>query len=238
MGYPNALSAKLWGFQDVLFGGKPLRIPNQGFGTFVIENILFKISFPAEFHAQTAVEAALALHPQVKDRLEAIERVIIETQESGIRIIDKSGPLRNPADRDHCIQYMVAIPLIFGRLSAEDYEDRVARDPRIDRLRERMQVLENKNFTDDYLDPAKRSIGNSVQVFFADGTQTDRVAIEYPIGHRRRRKEGIPLLLEKFDRNMRGRIPPRNADSILELCSDPARLGATPVDRFMSFFVV
>ena len=238
MGYPNALSAKLWGFQDVLFGGKPLRIPNQGFGTYVIENILFKISFPAEFHAQTAVEAALALHPQVKDRLEAIERVIIETQESGKRIIDKSGPLRNPADRDHCIQYMVAIPLIFGRLSAEDYEDRVARDPRIDRLRERMQVLEKKNFTVDYLDPAKRSIGNSVQVFFADDTQTDRVAIEYPIGHRRRRKEGIPLLLEKFDRNMRGRIPPRNADSILELCSDPARLGATPVDRFMSFFVV
>jgi 2-methylcitrate dehydratase len=238
MGYPNALSAKLWGFQDVLFGGKPLRIPNQGFGTYVIENILFKISFPAEFHAQTAVEAALALHPQVKDRLEVIERVIIETQESGKRIIDKSGPLRNPADRDHCIQYMVAIPLIFGRLSAEDYEDRVARDPRIDRLRERMQVLEKKNFTVDYLDPAKRSIGNSVQVFFADGTQTDRVAIEYPIGHRRRRKEGIPLLLEKFDRNMRGRIPPRNADSILELCFDPARLGATPVDRFMDLFLV
>jgi 2-methylcitrate dehydratase len=238
MGYPSALSAKVWGFQDVAFGGKPLRVPDQGFGTYVMENILFKISFPAEFHAQTAVEAALALHPEVKDRLVAIERVIIETQESGKRIIDKTGPLRNPADRDHCIQYMVAIPLLFGRLSAEDYEDRVAMDPRIDRLRERMEVLENRDFTADYMDSAKRSIGNSVQVFFVDGTQTDRIAIEYPVGHRRRRKEGIPLLLEKFDRNVRGRIPPRNADAIVALCANQARLESTPVDRFMSFFVV
>jgi 2-methylcitrate dehydratase len=238
MGYPGALSAKLWGFQDALFRGKPLKVPDQGFGTYVIENILFKISFPAEFHAQTAVEAALALHPEVKDRLNAIDRVIIETQESGKRIIDKTGSLHNPADRDHCIQYMVAIPLIFGRLSAEDYEDRVARDPRIDRLREKMEVLENKDFTADYLDPAKRSIGNSVQVFFTDGTQTGRIAVEYPIGHRRRRKEGIPLLLEKFNHNVRGRIPPRNADSIVALCSDQARLESTPVDRFMNLFVV
>ena len=238
MGYPSALSAKLWGFQDVLLRGKPLRIPNQGFATYVMENILFKISFPAEFHAQTAVEAALALHPEVKDRLGAIERVTIETQESGKRIIDKTGPLHNPADRDHCIQYMVAIPLIFGRLSAEDYQDRVAQDPRIDRLRERMEVLENRDFTADYLDPAKRSIGNSVQVFFANGKQTDRVAIEYPVGHRRRRKEGIPLLLEKFERNVRGRIPPRNADSILELCANQGRLESTPVYRFMNLFVV
>jgi len=238
MGYPSALSAKLWGFQDVLLRGKPLRIPNQGFATYVMENILFKISFPAEFHAQTAVEAALALHPEVKDRLGAIERVTIETQESAKRIIDKTGPLHNPADRDHCIQYMVAIPLIFGRLSAEDYQDRVAQDPRIDRLRERMEVLENRDFTADYLDPAKRSIGNSVQVFFANGKQTDRVAIEYPIGHRRRRKEGIPLLLEKFERNVRGRIPPRNADSILELCANQGRLESTPVYRFMNLFVV
>jgi len=238
MGYPSALSAKLWGFQDVLLRGKPLRIPNQGFATYVMENILFKISFPAEFHAQTAVEAALALHPEVKDRLGAIERVTIETQESAKRIIDKTGPLHNPADRDHCIQYMVAIPLIFGRLSAEDYQDRVAQDPRIDRLRERMEVLENRDFTADYLDPAKRSIGNSVQVFFANGKQTDRVAIEYPVGHRRRRKEGIPLLLEKFERNVRGRIPPRNADSILELCANQGRLESTPVYRFMNLFVV
>jgi 2-methylcitrate dehydratase len=238
MGYPSALSAKLWGFQDALFQSKPLRIPNQGFGTYVMENILFKISFPAEFHAQTAVEAALALHSEVKDRLESIKRVVIETQESGKRIIDKTGPLHNPADRDHCIQYMVAIPLIFGRLSAEDYEDRVARDPRIDWLREKMEVLENRNFTADYLDPAKRSIGNSLQVFFVDGTQTDRVAVEFPIGHRRRREEGIPLLLEKFDRNLRGRIPPRNADSIQTLCADQAILESTSVDRFMDLFVI
>jgi 2-methylcitrate dehydratase PrpD len=184
------------------------------------------------------VEAALALHPEVKDRLNAIERVIIETQESGKRIIDKSGPLHNPADRDHCIQYMVAIPLIFGRLSAEDYEDAVARDPRIDRLRQKMEVLEKKEFTADYLDPAKRSIGNSVRVFFTDGTRTDRIAVEYPIGHRRRREEGIPLLLEKFDRNVKGRIPPRNAESIIGLCGDQARLESTPVDRFMNLFVV
>jgi 2-methylcitrate dehydratase len=238
MGYPGALSAKLWGFQDALFRGKPLQVPDRGFGTYVMENILFKISFPAEFHAQTAVEAALALHPEVKDRLNAIDRVIVETQESGKRIIDKIGPLDNPADRDHCIQYMVAVPLIFGRLSAEDYEDRFARDPRIDRLREKMEVSENNGFTTDYLDPAKRSIGNSVQVFFSDGTQTDRIAVEYPIGHRRRRMEGIPLLLEKFDRNVRGRIPPRKADSIVALCADQARLESTPVNRFMNLFVV
>jgi 2-methylcitrate dehydratase len=238
MGYPSALSAKWWGFQDVLFQGRQLRVPPQGFGTYVMENILFKISFPAEFHAQTAVEAALALHPEVEKRLDTIDRVVIETQESGKRIIDKTGPLHNPADRDHCLQYMVTVALIFGRLSAEDYEDRVARDSRIDRLREKMEVLENKDFTADYLDPAKRSIGNSVQVFFEDGTQTDRVVIEYPIGHRRRRKEGVPLLLEKFDRNVRGRIPPRNADSILALCADQARLESTQVHRFMNLFVV
>src|ERR1700737_1647633 len=200
MGYPSALSAKVGGFQDVLFQGRPLGVPPQGFGTYVMENVLFKISFPAEFHGQTAVEAGLALHPEVKNRLDAIDRVVIETQESGKRITDKFGPLDNPADRDHCIQYMVAVALIFGRLRAEDYEDQIARDSRIDRLRKKMEVLENKDFTADYLDPAKRSIGNSVQVFFTDGTRTDRVAVEYPIGHRRRRNEGVPLLLEKFDR--------------------------------------
>jgi 2-methylcitrate dehydratase len=238
MGYPSALTAKLWGFQDVLFQGKPLRVPAQGFGTYVMENVLFKISFPAEFHAQTAVEAAIALHPEVTNRRDAIARVVIETQESGKRIIDKTGPLHNPADRDHCLQYMVAVALLFGRLTAEDYEDRAARDPRIDDLREKMEVVENKQFTADYLDPAKRSIGNSVQVFFADGTKTDRVAVEYPIGHRRRRAEGVPLLLEKFDRNLRGRIPPRNADAILTLCADQARLESWPVNRFMDLLVV
>jgi 2-methylcitrate dehydratase len=203
-----------------------------------MENVLFKISFPAEFHAQTAVEAAILLHPQVAKRLEEIERVVIETQESGKRIIDKTGPLDNPADRDHCIQYMVAVPLIFGRLTAEDYEDAVACDARIDLLRDKMQVVERKQFTVDYLDPEKRSIGNSVQVFFKDGTQTERVAVEYPIGHRRRRKEGVPALLSKFERNLRGRIPARKAEAILALCSDRTSLETTAVNRFMDLFVV
>jgi 2-methylcitrate dehydratase len=238
MGYPSALTATGWGFQEVLFRGAQLRVPPQGFGSSVMENILFKISFPAEFHAQTAVEAALRLHPQVAQRLAAIKRIVIETQESGKRIIDKRGPLDNPADRDHCLQYMVAVPLIFGRLTASDYEDDVAADPRIDGLREKMEVTENKQFTIDYLDPAKRSIGNSVQVFFMDGTQTERLVVEYPIGHRRRRQEGIPPLREKFERNLRGRIPPRNADAILELCGDQKRLESIPVHRFMDLFVV
>jgi 2-methylcitrate dehydratase len=238
MGYPSALSAAIWGFQEVLFKGNQLRVPPQGFGTYVMENILFKISFPAEFHAQTAVEAGLKLHPQVAKRLGDVVRVVIETQESGKRIIDKSGPLHNPADRDHCLQYMVAVPLIFGRLMASDYEDEVAFDPRIDGLREKMEVTENAQFTIDYLDPAKRSIGNSVQVFFADGTQTDLVRVDYPIGHRRRREEGIPKLIEKFERNLRGRISRRNADAILALCGDRARLESTPVHRFMDLFVV
>jgi 2-methylcitrate dehydratase len=238
MGYPSALSAAIWGFQEVVFKGAQVRVPSRGFGTYVMENILFKISFPAEFHAQTAVEAALKLYPQVAKRLGDVVRIVIETQESGKRIIDKSGPLHNPADRDHCIQYMVAVPLICGRLMASDYEDEIAFDPRIDWLREKMEVTENAQFTIDYLDPAKRSIGNSVQVFFADGTQTERVTVDYPIGHRRRRKEGIPKLLEKFERNLRGRIPPRQANTILELCGDRGRLQSTPVHRFMDLLVV
>lgn len=238
MGYPSALSATTWGFEEVLLRGNRLRIPLQGFGSYVMENILFKISFPAEFHAQTAVEAAVELHPQVANRLAEIERIVIETQESGKRIIDKTGPLDNPADRDHCIQYMVAVPLVFGRLTAADYEDDVASDPHIDSLREKMEVVENKQFTIDYLDPAKRSIGNSVQVLFADGTRTERLVVEFPIGHRRRRKEGIPALLEKFERNLRGRIPSRKADAILELFGDRNRLESTSVHRFMDLFVV
>jgi len=238
MGYPSALSAPNWGFQEVLFRGAQVRIPSQGFGSYVMENILFKISFPAEFHAQTAVEAALKLHPHVANRLAEITRIAIETQESGKRIIDKTGPLDNPADRDHCLQYMIAVPLIFGRLTASDYEDGVASDPRIDTLRKKMEVIENQQFTVDYLDPAKRSIGNSVQIFFADGTQTERVVVDYPVGHRRRREEGIPLLLEKFERNLRGRIAPRRASAILELCREPQRLGSTPVHQFMDLFVV
>lgn len=238
MGYPGALSAKIWGFQDVLFKGNAVKVPAQGFGSYVMEHVLFKIAFPAEFHAQTAVEAAVTLHPQVVGRLDEITKIVIETQESGKRIIDKTGRLDNPADRDHCIQYMVAIPLLKGGLTADDYEDVVALDPRVDALRARMEVVENAEYTKDYLDPAKRSIGNAVQVFFSDGTSTDRVAVEYPIGHRRRRTEGVPVLLAKFEKNLRGRIAPRQSDTLLELCSDQAKLEATPVDRFMDLLAL
>ncbi len=233
MGYPSGLSAKIWGFQDVLFKGKPVVVPAQGFGTYVMEHVLFKISFPAEFHAQTAVEASITLHPLVGHRLDEIERIVIETQESGKRIIDKTGPLDNPADRDHCIQYMVAIPLLKGSLTAEDYEDSVAADPRVDALRARMEVVENKDFTRDYLDPSKRSIGNSVQVFFRDGSATEKVVVEYPVGHRRRREEGIPLLLEKFEAALREHFPVGQAEEIHTLCQDGEMLGATAVRDFM-----
>ncbi|WP_437222237.1 bifunctional 2-methylcitrate dehydratase/aconitate hydratase [Planctomicrobium sp. SH661] len=238
MGYPSALTAKIWGFQDVLFQGRPLSVPAQGFGTYVMENVLFKISFPAEFHAQTAVEAAITLHSEVASRIDEIERIVIETQESGKRIIDKTGPLANPADRDHCLQYMTAVPLLKGALTAEDYEDHVAADPRIDALRAKMEVVENPHFTRDYLDPSKRSIGNAVQVFFRDGTATGRVSVEYPIGHRRRREEGIPVLIAKFEKNLLGRIPARPAQRILELCRDRRALEQTPVNRFQDLFVV
>ncbi|CAN5398903.1 bifunctional 2-methylcitrate dehydratase/aconitate hydratase [soil metagenome] len=224
MGYPSGLSAKIWGFQDVLFKGKPVVVPAQGFGSYVMEHVLFKISFPAEFHAQTAVEASITLHPQVGHRLDEIERIVIETQESGKRIIDKTGPLDNPADRDHCIQYMVAIPLMKGSLTAEDYEDSVAADPRVDALRGKMEVVENLGFTRDYLDPAKRSIGNSVQVFFKDGSATEKVSVEYPVGHRRRRGEGIPLLLKKFEKAVRGHYPGGQAEEILGLFRDREKM--------------
>jgi 2-methylcitrate dehydratase len=237
MGYPSALSAPVWGFQDVLLKGAHLKF-SQGYGTYVMENVLFKISFPAEFHAQTAAEAAVALHPQVRHKLEEIDKIVIETQESGVRIIDKTGPLNNPADRDHCIQYMVAVPLLKGNLTAEDYEDDVASDPRIDALRAKMEVKEYKRFTQDYLDPNKRSIGNAVQVFFKDGKKTDRVEVDYPIGHRRRRGEGIPLLQAKFSRNIATRLPPRQCEEILQVCEDQARLEATPVHAFMDHWVV
>ena len=232
MGYPSAITAKGWGFQDVLFKGNALSF-SQGYATYVMENILFKISYPAEFHAQTAVEAALALHESVRDRLQDIDRIVIQTQESGDRIINKTGPLDNPAARDHCIQYMVAVALIFGRLTAEDYEDAVAKDPRVDALRERMEVIEEARFTREYLEPDKRAIGNAVQVFFKDGAASENVIVDYPVGHRRRRSEGIPLLKEKFERYLRGRIAQKNADRILAICSDQATFEATTVDEMM-----
>ena len=237
MGYPSALSAKTWGFFDVLFGGRPFTFP-QGFGSYVMENILFKISYPAEFHAQTAVEAAMALHEAVKDRLDEIEKVLIETQEAGVRIIDKTGPLDNPADRDHCIQYMTAVPMIFGRLSAADYEDEVATDPRIDALRDKMEVTENEGFTKDYFDPAKRYIGNAIQVFFKDGSSTERVSIDYPIGHRQRRTEGMPVLIRKFETSISPKLKAGQWKELNALSADPEKLAATAVDDFMALLVV
>src|SRR5262249_12188808 len=237
MGYSSALTAPTWGFQDVLFRTQPLVLA-QPLGSYVMENILFKISFPAEFHAQTAVEAAVTLHPQVRHRLEEIEMVLIETQESAIRIIDKTGPLKNPADRDHCLHYRVAVPLLKGSLTAADYEADVAADPRLDQLRNRMIVRENPRFSADYLDPAKRSIGNSVQVVFRGAQSTEKVTVEYPIGHRRRRAEGIPLLWAKFGRNLRSRLSPVAADQVLAACADQQRLEGMPVHEFLSLFVV
>ena len=232
MGYPSALSAERWGFNDVLFQGNTLRRPRP-YGSYVMENILFKVAFPAEFHAQTAVECALQLHPLVQHRLDDIERIVITTHESAIRIIDKRGPLYNPADRDHCLQYMVAAPLIFGRLTADDYEDDVAADVRIDRLREKMVTQEDTAYSVDYLDPDKRSIANAVQVFFSDGSATPRVAVEYPLGHPRRRAEGIPLLEEKLRAALATRFPERQCAAIGSLCADAPRLDATPVHEFM-----
>ena len=237
MGYPSALSAKTWGYFDVLFNGKPFTF-SQGFGSYVMENILFKISFPAEFHAQTAVEAGMMLHGEVKDRLDDIEKVVIETQEAGVRIIDKTGPLDNPADRDHCIQYMMAVPMIFGRLTAADYEDDVANDSRIDTLRDKMQVQENENFTKDYFDPEKRYIGNAVQVFFKNGSSTERVVVDYPIGHRRRREEGIPVLVRKFETSLSVKLKGRQWSELEALCEDREKLAATAVDDFMALLVI
>lgn len=232
MGYPSALSARGWGYYDVLFEGRPFSF-TQPYGSYVMENVLFKISFPAEFHAQTAVEAALQLHEAVKDRLGDVRRIVVETQEAGVRIIHKTGPLDNPADRDHCLQYMVAIPLIHGRLTARDYEDEAAADPRVDALRERMEVRENPRFTVDYFDPDKRAIANAIQVFFRDGSSTPRVEVPYPVGHRRRRREGTPLLRDKFERHLRARLPEAACEGILRTCASREALEPTRVRDFM-----
>jgi len=237
MGYPSALSAKTWGFYDVLFKGKPFTLPRP-YGSYVMENILFKISFPAEFHAQTAVECAMALHPRVRDRIGHIRRITIRTHESALRIIDKKGPLSNPADRDHCIQYMVAVPLLYGRLTAADYEDEVAADPRIDALRDKMICVEDRQFSRDYLDPAKRSIANALTVEFDDGTKLDEVVVEYPVGHRRRRAEGMPLLVDKFRTNLARRFPPDRQRAIADVALDAGRLDPMPVHEFVNLFVI
>jgi 2-methylcitrate dehydratase len=240
MGYPSALTAKTWGFYDVSFGGKPFRF-QRPYGSYVMENVLFKISFPAEFHAQTAVEAAMRLHAQLaRERRSAddIRRITIRTHEACVRIIDKKGPLHNPADRDHCIQYMVAVPILLGRLTAQDYEDTVARDPRIDRLRDKIVCVEDPQFTKDYHDPAKRSIANALTIEFTDGSAFDEVRVDFPIGHKRRRKEGMPVLLEKFQTNLARVFAPKQAARVFALASDPRVLDATPVHEFVDLMVI
>jgi 2-methylcitrate dehydratase len=226
---------KTWGFQDVSFKGQPFKLARP-LGSYVMEQVLFKISFPAEFHAQTAVECAMKLHPLVKDRLETIERVELTTHESAIRIIDKSGPLHNPADRDHCLQYMTAIGMIFGALTADHYEDKIAADPRIDALRAKMTVTEDKSYSKDYLDPEKRSIPNAVQVFFQDGSKTEKIEVHFPLGHRRRRSEGIPVLQQKAQAAFATHYGNTKAASLMSLFADRAKLEALPVHEFVGAF--
>ncbi len=240
MGYPSVLSAKTWGFYDVLFKGKPFEF-QRPYGSYVMENVLFKISFPAEFHSQTAVEAAMTLHEELArlGKTDAdIKKITIRTHEACIRIIDKKGPLDNPADRDHCIQYMVAVPMIFGRLTAADYEDAVARDPRIDKLRDKIVCVEDPAFTRDYHDPEKRSIANGLTLEFNDGTVLDEVVVEYPIGHKRRRKEGIPLLEAKFRTNLARRFPAKQQEAILAVSLDQKALEAMPVHEYVDLYVI
>jgi 2-methylcitrate dehydratase len=245
MGYPTVLSAKGWGFYDVLFKGASFKF-QRPYGTYVMENVLFKISFPAEFHSQTAVECAMTLHQEMNKQglsTENIKKITIRTHESAIRIIDKKGPLHNPADRDHCIQYMIAVPLIHGRLTAADYEDSIAADPRIDALRAKMECVEDKKFSADYHDPAKRSIANGLTIEFKDGTKLKEVVVEYPIGHRRRRKEGIPVLIEKFKTNLARQFPAKQQAAILDVTLqkgklDGKALDSLPVNEFMDLFVI
>jgi 2-methylcitrate dehydratase len=236
MGYPGALSTPTWGFSDVLFRGKQLTLARP-LGSYVMEHVLFKISFPAEFHAQTAVEAAIKLHQQVRDRQYEIDRIEITTHESAMRIIHKTGSLHNPADRDHCLEYMTAIGLIFGCLTADHYEDEIAADPRIDAMRAKMVVREDARYSRDYLDPEKRSIANAVQVFFTDGSSTERVEVEYPVGHRRRRKEGIPLLVQKFEANLESRFGPDGARVIANAVQGREIRGSMPLRDFVGLFV-
>lgn len=234
MGYPGALTAKKWGFYDCVMQGKPLKI-SRPYGSYVMENVLFKISYPAEFHSQTAVECAVKLHPQIINKLDQIEKIVLTTHESAIRIISKSGPLHNPADRDHCLQYMVAVGLLVGDLNADHYENEFAADPRIDALRAKMVVEENPQFTKDYLDPEKRSIANSMQIFFKDGSKTDQITIEYPIGHKRRREEGIPVMVKKYETNLKTHYSAAQAAELVALFQNKD-LDMMPVNEFMDKF--
>jgi 2-methylcitrate dehydratase len=241
MGYPTALTAKGWGFYDVLFKGNPFKF-QRDYGSYVMENVLFKISFPAEFHAQTAVECAIALNQTEASKIDSVEkindidRIVITTHESAIRIIDKTGPLNNPADRDHCIQYMVAIGLLKGNVTAKDYEDEVAQDPRIDLIRDKMQCVELEQYTQDYLDPEKRSIANAIQIFYKDGSVSENVAVEYPIGHKRRRAEGIPKLVEKFKTNLARVFDAKRSQTILDISLDQTKLESMAVNDYVDLY--
>ncbi len=236
IGYPSVLTAPTWGFYDVQFKGNSFSLPRD-FDSYVMENVLFKISFPAEFHAQTAVEAAVTLHEEISGKLDEIDKILITTHESAIRIISKEGVLNNPADRDHCLQYMTAIGLLKGDLIAEDYEDDVASDPRVDQLREKMTIEEDQRYSIEYLEADKRSIANAIQIFFKDGTSTEKIEVEYPIGHRRRREQGIPLLVEKFERNLATQFSHQRCTEILSLCMDQESLEGTSVPDFMNLFI-
>ncbi len=237
MGMPSPLSAPTWGFYDVLFKGNKFKF-QRDYGSYVMEQVLFKISFPAEFHAQTAVECALKLHEEIKGRIDEIDRIELGTQDSAIRIISKQGPLHNPADRDHCLQYMVAIGLLHGDLKAEHYEDDVAADPQVDQLRELMVVKEDQRYSEEYHDPEKRSIANAIQIFYKDGSSSEKIEVEYPIGHRRRRAEGIPVLEKKFLDALNNHFPRRQAQKVYDLCLDAEKLNATPVNEFMDMLVI
>ena len=237
IGYPSVLTAPTWGFYDVQFKGEQFSLPRE-FSSYVMENVLFKISFPAEFHAQTSVEAAVILHEEIKDRIDEIDTVEITTHESAIRIISKSGELNNPADRDHCLQYMIAIGLIHGDLIAEYYEDDVASDLRVDELREKMTIKEDKRYTEEYLEADKRSIANKIQIFFNDGSSTDDVEVEYPIGHKRRREEGIPVLEKKFESNLGKIFNEERVSTILSKCLDQQELESMTVLDFQELFFV
>ena len=236
MGYASALSAPKWGFEDVVLDGNPL-VVNREFGSYVMENVLFKVSFPAEFRAQTAAEAAIMLHPQVANRLDEIDRIRIETQESAMRIINKTGPLKNAADRDHCLQYITAVALLHGELTSDHYEPAAAGDLRIDRLRDQMEVVEQPRYTRDYLDPDLRSIANAVQIFFKDGSSTDRIEVEYPLGHRRRRIEALPLLREKLRTNANTRFAVDRVDELIDRFFDTDQIDSLTVDSFINHFV-
>ena len=239
MGIPSALTAKTWGFYDVSFKGNHFKF-QRPYGTYVMENVLWKISFPAEFHSQTACEAAFTLHSWMQangKKSDDIKKVTIRTHEACIRIIDKKGPLNNPADRDHCVQYMVAVPLIFGRLTAKDYEDEIAADPRIDALREKMVCVEDSQFTKDYFDPEKRSIANALTIEFNDGSKSEEIVVEYPVGHKRRREEGLPLLVAKYKTNLRRIFDESQAQKIEEVTLDYDRLLSVPADEFVTLFV-